>query len=254
MIRELAENPNVHQPLSEGRSLHLDPDGRFAIYLAPGTSVHSATVQRVRLGADDVAPAVDDIRALLRSLGREGAEWELGESCAPADLVERLLAIGLRRDEDEPLALGMALRDASLAVPAGVVARAVVSPDELVAAREVQRAAFDDPRPVDPVQATRDFASEGTDGSTFVAFVDGELVAAAYASYTRWGVILFGGATLPAARGRGAYRALVAARAAEAAARGTPVLVTHAGRMSLPILERLGFVRIARIDRLLDEL
>jgi hypothetical protein len=32
------------------------------------------------------------------------------------------------------------------------------------------------------------------------------------------------------------------------------VLVTHAGRMSLPILERLGFVRIARIDRLLDEL
>ena len=62
MIRELAENPNVHQPLSEGRSLHLDPAGRFAIYLAPGTSVHSATVQRVRLSADDVAPAVDEIR------------------------------------------------------------------------------------------------------------------------------------------------------------------------------------------------
>lgn len=254
MIRELAENPNVHQPLSEGRSLHLDQNGRFAISLAPGTSVHSATVQRVRLGAGDGASAVDEIRALLRSLGREGAEWELGESCAPADLVERLLTLGLRRDEDEPVAFGMVLRGASLAVPAGVVARAVASPDELVAAREVQRAGFEDTRPVDPDQAVRDFASEGVDGSTFVAFVDGELVAAAYASYTSWGVILFGGATLPAARGRGAYRALVAARAAEAAARGTPVLVTHAGRMSLPILERLGFVRIARIDRLLDEL
>ncbi len=254
MIRELAENPNVHQPLSPGRSLHHDPDERFAIYLAPGASVHSATVQRVRLAADDVASAVDEIRALLRSLGREGAEWELGESSAPPDLVERLLALGLRRDEDEPIAFGLALRDAALTVPAGVIARPVVSPDELVAAREVQRVAFDDPRPVDPVQAEQDFASEGVDGSTYIALVDGELVAAAYASYTPWGVILFGGATLPAARGRGAYRALVAARAAEAGARGTPVLVTHAGRMSLPILERLGFERIARIDRLLDEL
>ena len=254
MIRELAENPNVHQPLGPGRSLHRDPDGRFAIYLAPGTSVHSATVQRVRLDANDVAPAVDEIRDLLRSLGRHGAEWELGESSAPSDLVERLLALGLRRDEDEPIALGMVLREATLTVPAGVVARAVVSADELIAAREVQRVAFDDPRRVDPEQTTRDFASEGVDGSTFIAFVDGELVAAAYAAYTQWGLILFGGATLPTARGRGAYRALVAARAAEAAERGTPVLVTHAGRLSLPILERLGFVRIARIDRLLDEL
>ena len=50
----------------------------------------------------------------------------------------------------------------------------------------------------------------------------------------------------------GAYRALVAARAREAADRGTPVLVTHAGQMSRPILERLGFKPVSRIDRLLD--
>ena len=50
----------------------------------------------------------------------------------------------------------------------------------------------------------------------------------------------------------GAYRALVSARAAEAAARGTPTVVTHAGRMSRPILDRLGFEAVARIDRLLD--
>ena len=36
--------------------------------------------------------------------------------------------------------------------------------------------------------------------------------------------------------------------------RGTPVLVTHAGQMSRPILERLGFEPVARIDRLLDVL
>jgi GNAT superfamily N-acetyltransferase len=252
VIRELAENPNVYQPLGPGRALHRDPDGRFAIFLAPGTSVHSATVQRVRLGTDSVASAVEEIRGLLRSLSREGAEWELGESSEPSDLVERLLAVGLRRDESEPVAIGMVLREASLAMPEGVVARAVASVEELRAAREVQRAAFGDPRPVDSEQAARDYRLEGVDGSTFVAFVDGELVAAAYASYTPWGLILFGGATLPSARGRGAYRALVAARAVEGARRGTPALVTHAGKMSRPTLERLGFVPVARIDRLLD--
>ena len=58
---------------------------------------------------------------------------------------------------------------------------------------------------------------------------------------------LFGGATLPEARGRGAYRALVAARWEDAVARGTPVLVTQAGAMSRPILARLGFREVCEI-------
>ena len=254
MIRELAENPNLHQPPGPGRSLHRDPRGRYAVFLAEGTSSHSATVQHVRLPAAEVPAALEEIRGLLRSLGREGAEWELGESTEPADLVERLLALGLRRDQREPVATGMALRATAMTAPPGVVARRVSSVDELVAAREVQRAAFGDPSPVSRELAVTDFAREGVDGSTFAAFLDGRLVAAAYAAYTPWGLILFGGATLPDARGRGAYRALVAARAAEAVARGTPTLVTHAGAMSRPILERLGFEAVSRIDRLVDVL
>ena len=99
-----------------------------------------------------------------------------------------------------------------------------------------------------------DFARERTDGVTFLAWVDGVPAAAAYASFTPVGVLLFGGATLSASRGRGCYTALVAARARAARERGAPVVVTHAGRMSRPILERLGFRPVARIDRLLDVL
>ena len=33
MIRELAENPNVHQPHSGGRTLVHDPAGRYVVYL-----------------------------------------------------------------------------------------------------------------------------------------------------------------------------------------------------------------------------
>lgn len=254
MIRELAENPNIHQRLSPGRELVSDPAGRFAVYLGPGSGPHSATVQRVRLNGDGVGAAVEEIRALLRARGRRGAEWELGESCTPADLVERLAAHGILPDRDEPFAVGMVLRAGSpIPDPAGTSARRVTSVDELVTARRIQHEAFgDDADAVVFEQAEADFEAEGSNGSTFLAFVDGEPVAAGYASYTPLGLLLFGGATLPTARGRGAYRALVAARAREAAARGTPVLVTHAGKMSRPILDRLGFRSVARIDRLLD--
>jgi GNAT superfamily N-acetyltransferase len=255
VIRELAENPNVHQPLAPGRELVTDPEGRFAIYLMPDTAPESATVQRVRLTPKTVDAAVAEIRALLRERGREGAEWELGESSTPPDLVDRLLALGLQRVEADPVTVGMVLHGSpAWEKPAGVVARRVRSVDELVAARAVQHVAFGDTRPVDVERARADIAREGVDGSTFLAWVDGVPAAAAYAAYTEWGLILFGGATTPDARGRGAYRALVAARADEAVARGTPTLVTHAGRMSRPILERLGFQPVARIDRLLDVL
>ena len=253
MIRELAENPNLHQPLGPHKALHMDDAGRFAVFLTPGTPVRAATVQRVRLVPTEVEPALEEIRALLRSQHREGAEWELGESCTPPDLVERLLALGLRLDDD-PVAYGMVLREPKLEPPAGVEARPVASLEDLRAAREVQRVAFGDPRPVDDALVLDDLAREGVEGTTFVALIDGEVVAAAYGAPTPYGTLLFGGATLPSARGRGAYRALVAARAADAVSRGAPALVTHAGRMSRPILERLGFETVARIDRLVDEL
>ncbi len=254
MIRDLAENPNVHQPLSPGRELVHDPAGRYVVYLGTGTGPHSATVQRVRLDPDGVVAAVDEIRALLHERGRTGSEWELGDSSTPADLVEQLAGLGILPDEDEPVAIGMVLAaGADLTQPARVSARRVESVDELVTARRIQHASFGgNAEEVGFEQAEADFATEGIIGSTFLAFVDGEPVAAGYASYTPLGLLLFGGATLPSARGRGAYRALVTARAREAAERGTPVLVTHAGQMSRPILERLGFKPVSRIDRLLD--
>src|SRR5438477_642904 len=55
---------------------------------------------------------------------------------------------------------------------------------------------------------------------------------------------LWGGGTLPAWRGRGIYRALVAYRARLAAERGRRYLEVDASDASRPILERLGFVAV----------
>jgi GNAT superfamily N-acetyltransferase len=56
---------------------------------------------------------------------------------------------------------------------------------------------------------------------------------------------LWGGGTVPAWRGRGVFRSLVAHRAALAAARGFRYLQVDALPASRPILKRLGFVELA---------
>jgi hypothetical protein len=56
---------------------------------------------------------------------------------------------------------------------------------------------------------------------------------------------LFGGATVPEWRGRGLYRATVAARIARMRDRAVAFATVDAGPMSRPILERLGFQAIA---------
>jgi hypothetical protein len=87
----------------------------------------------------------------------------------------------------------------------------------------------------------------------YLAYLDGVPVATATATFTEWGAVLNAGSTRESARGRGAYRALVAARWEDAVARGTPALVTQAGAMSRPILERLGFREVCEIRIFLDE-
>ena len=58
---------------------------------------------------------------------------------------------------------------------------------------------------------------------------------------------LWGGGTAPGYRGRGIYRAMVAARANEAARRGCRYLTVDARETSRPILQRLGFEAVATI-------
>ena len=188
----------------------------------------------------------EEIHAALRARGRTGCTWEVGSSATPPDLVDRLLALGLVFDDD-PFAVGMVLTEPpAQAPPDGVEVRRVTTPEDALSPRRSppSRSTCRSPCPaeVDP---------EGR-FLRYLAYVDGKPVAQATASFSEHGVTLFGGATLPAARGRGAYRALVAARWDDAVARGTPVLVTQAGAQSRPILARLGFREVCEIRVLVD--
>jgi len=105
---------------------------------------------------------------------------------------------------------------------AGVDARRVADASELEVASAVSAAAFGENE--DGEDWEERFAAErgGHAPREYLAFIDG------------------------------AYRALVRARWDDAVAPGQPALVVHAGAMSRPILERLGFQAVAELEVLLD--
>jgi GNAT superfamily N-acetyltransferase len=212
-------------------------------------------VQRLRLAPETVDATIEEVHGILRGCGRHGCTWEIGSSATPSDLRDRLYARGLVDDGDPDVA-AMVLAMPPPPPPPGVDARPVRNVDEYLEAKHVAQAAFGMPDEPDKDEWWRAGYEEQEalgHGRTFVALVDGRIVAHGQSTYTEHGVTLNGGATVPEMRGRGAYRALVSARWDDAVARGTPVLVTQAGAMSRPILERVGFVEVARIWILLDD-
>jgi hypothetical protein len=249
VLREVAESPNSFSPLGPGDEL-IETD-RFVLRMDAMPSAN--TVQRQRLHADDVDAAIAEVRGLLRERGRVRTQWEIGSAATPAGLVELLLARGLVFDDD-PHAIAVALTVPPPPAPDAAVARPVETFEELREATAVQAEAFG--ATADQIAEREAALEEGWGTSPNVmhgVWLDGELVCAGSCAPTEHGLLLYGGATLPSARGRGAYRALIACRWELAVARGTPTLLTQAGEMSYPILTRLGFEAVGHVDILVDE-
>jgi GNAT superfamily N-acetyltransferase len=253
MTLSLAENANTHSPLGPNQE-RIEND-RFVLWMGPGDHPSHNVAQRFRLTPETVEATVEEVHAILRERGRHACTWEIGSSATPSDLRERLYARGMV-DDDDPDVAAMVLAEPPPPPPPGVEARVARDVEEFVEAKRLAHAAFGMPeKPEDEgwwLDAWNEEQTAGR-GRTFVALVDGRIVGHGTSSYTEHGVTLNGGSTAPDARGRGAYRALVSVRWDDAVERGTPVLVTQAGAMSRPILERAGFVEVARIWVLLDD-
>ncbi len=249
MLREIAEYPNSFGPLGPNDE-RIETD-RFTLCVGPGRTWN--TVQRQHFRADEVEDVLEEVRSLLRTRGRTSTQWEVGSSAEPHELVELLLERGLVRDKD-PYAVALVLNAEPPPAPPGIVSRRVETFEEFEAASEVQRAAFG--MPEDEVGESRALLPElwrDTPNLMHAAWLDGAIVSAGTCAPTAHGLLLYGGATMPHARGRGAYRALLRARWEEAVVRGTPTLITQGGSMSRAILERLGFERVGHVHMLLDQ-
>jgi len=192
-----------------------------------------------------------EVRGALRARGRTQTQWEIGSS-APSGLVDALIERGLVPDKD-PYAVALVLTREPPAISPLLTARRIETLDELEASARVQWEAFEaTPQEID--EARRLLPERFCDSVHLrhSVWLEGEIVCTGTATPTEYGLLLYGGATLAHARGRGAYRALIRARWDEAVALGTPALITQGGSMSRPILERLGFEQVGEIHMLLD--
>lgn len=194
--------------------------------------------------------AVDELiaRQVARFSRRgEHFEWKLHGHDRPADLPERLHAAGLVPEDEETVVIARVAAIAGLPQSVeGVSLREVADRGDLdrVAALEGAVWGREQHGLADMLEAEREADAHGL--AIVVVEAAGEVVCAGWVRFeseTEFAT-LWGGATLPAWRGRGIYRATVAHRANLAAERGFRYLEVDASDASRPILERLGFTAV----------
>jgi GNAT superfamily N-acetyltransferase len=174
----------------------------------------------------------------------QAVEWKTRGHDQPSDLPERLRRAGFVPEERETVLIGRAGRlAAEPAHPADVVIRQVATDLDLRRIADLQTTIWGQDMSWLADDLTARVAAAPDDIAVLTAEADGELVSAAWLVF-RPGTDfagLWGGSTLPAWRGKGIYRALVAHRAQRAVARGVTYLQVDASDDSDPILRRLGF-------------
>jgi GNAT superfamily N-acetyltransferase len=236
-LREFARSPGAY--LDRSGTEVVDNDRFFAAIVAGGKYIN---VFRPSFAPLDAAEVLSAVRSLAPSaIG----SWQTDSR----ELADALVAAGARRPAP-PLEwefTALATSSAPPSVP-GFDVRRIDTFDDYLVGLEIALSAE---QYTDEARAHRREEAETTyerrksgPSMEWLASIDGVPVAHARAFPGPRGLLLDGGATLPSARGRGAYRALIAARWEEAVARGTPALVVQAQETSRPILERCGFERV----------
>jgi GNAT superfamily N-acetyltransferase len=180
-------------------------------------------------------------------VGRE-VELKVYSHDAPTGLEDALAASGFVPDEPETfLVLDLEVHAPPFDPPAGIEVRQVTDAAGAADMVAVSDAAFgrSEPWRLEALTARLDDPTQ----ALFVAYDDGVPVSSGRLELAPGKAFagLYGGGTIPNHQGRGVYRALVAARAAEARRRGHRYLTVDARETSRPILQRLGFEALATV-------
>jgi GNAT superfamily N-acetyltransferase len=231
--------------LPEG--VHVERDGPLMRIVG---AKHGGFIHYRDLGGLEGAELDELIARQVRVFAERGEpfEWKLHAHDRPADLADRLHAAGFVPEATETVVIApVADVAAEPRLPEGVRLREVSDRVDLDRIGALEQAIWQDDRgwlvdsleaerAVDPDALTIVVAEEAGDTTICAGWVR-------FAQGTEFAT-LWGGGTLPAWRGRGIYRAIVAYRANLAAQRGLRYLQVDASDDSRPILERLGFVAV----------
>jgi GNAT superfamily N-acetyltransferase len=241
-LREFAEAPDAHLPPPEGARVVDEP--RFYATFAPKW----VGVCRLDFPASETAAVLAEIRELAAGVQ---TEWMTSRD----DIAQALRDAGARAPDPplEPSFTALGTEDPPPPVD-GVDVRPIETFEQHVTGLEIEHAAaaWTEEAKERRLREAREAYERRRrrPGGQWLAYLDGEPVAWGSAIAGPRGLYLSGGATIPEARGRGAYRALLRVRWDFAVAQGTPALAVGAQETSLPILERCGFQRFATMHEL----
>lgn len=218
------------------------------------TSAGRAVVHRAEPAAHmSTAELIGHVRGLAPDAAT--LVWATHDATVPADLADALAALGAERGELlDVIAYEFAFGLPDVPVPADIDVRRVDTPEHLEEVYPVTATVFDQPeaspefRRAEAAELVRQ-VDAGADREFFryLAYVGRTPIGHAGMTLEDGVAKLWGGSVLEDYRGRGAYRALLRARLAEAERRGaTLALVKARTGTSSPILRRAGFTAYGR--------
>jgi hypothetical protein len=194
-------------------------------------------VSFARLEEAELERVVDETIAQYKAHGCQFM-WRVGPDSTPA-----LKDVLVRRGGVHTRSHGMA-RSTEMSVSSEIVVERVDATNVDAFTRAQAEGWGMDPGPLAAVTAV--VLEHGPFQRMYLARIDGEPAATASSAVFERSVYLMGGVTLERFRGRGLYRALVAARMADAK---VPLAISHArASTSAPILEKLGFETLCYYD------
>jgi ribosomal protein S18 acetylase RimI-like enzyme len=246
VLRRYDERMRREAP-ADGPGARVERDGQVVRQIAPdGNGWHGVLWSGLDETTADAAIA-GQVRAFARY--DRPFEWKVYDHDLPADLSDRLRRAGFVPEPAEALMVAdVSEVPTGIDLPEGVRLHTVTGAADVDLLVRVHDEVFGDASGTDLrpwMVSVLETAPETA--HLVVAMAGARPVSAARSDLPPGGEFagLWGGGTLPEWRGRGLYRALVAARARHAAQRGYRYLQVDASDESRPILQRLGFRQLS---------
>ena len=239
----LVEFANSHrQPAAPGIEVVATP--RYQVTLQPDFPIAGPnSVAWVRCRGEEADEVIREARAIIAGRGLP-VYWILDPGTEPADFTDHLARHGVALDSE--VAVMVLPIHADLRGPRveGLeMLDGLADPESFRKADDVNSEAFGSvSRTFESQERRRKNQVAAGNRRLLLATVAGEPAGSAGLTlFPPAGAIINAGAVLPKFRGRGIYRAMVAARLEMARAAGAEGLTVWGGEMSAPILARLGF-------------